>query len=192
MADVILSTDDLTVLGGPESINVDVDFGPQGDRGSYIFLSLNGNPNDHEIGGKTPQPYDLCINMKETDDEYLYMYQYADQGGTNVWVKLFRLIPDTYSFVSTKTFNNGTVTVPIPVVNIVPSERIGTVTANNFNVQYSILGTNPISSSLSVGALVTDNDILTLPLVINAIEYSDSSWSNLTGSHTIHFLITMI
>ena len=192
MTDIVLSTDDLTILGGPQSINVDIDFGPQGDRGSYIFLSLNGNPNDHDIGGKTPQPYDLSINMKETDDEYLYMYQYADQGGTNVWVKLFRLIPDTYGFTNTKTFINGSVNVNIPVINIVPAERIGTITANNFNIQHSILGTNPISSSVSVGALVTDNDILTLPLTIKAIEYSEDNWLNLTGSHTIHFLITVI
>lgn len=191
MADIVLSTDDLTILGGPQSINVDVDFGPQGDRGSYTFLSLLGNPNDHSIGGQIePQIYDLAINMKETDDEYLYMYQYADQGGTNVWVKLFRLIPDTYSFMTTKNFSSGSVDVNIPVTNIVPADRIGTVTASNFNIQHSILSTNPISSSVSVGALVTDNDILSLPLTIKAVEY-DESWALLENDHTIHFLITL-
>jgi len=40
MADVILSTEDLTVLGGPSSLNLEIDFGPKGDRGSQIFVNL--------------------------------------------------------------------------------------------------------------------------------------------------------
>lgn len=192
MTDIILSTDDLLVLGGPESINVDVDFGPQGDRGSYILLSLDGNPNEHAIGGNiTSQPYDLSINMKETDSEYLYLYQFLDQGGTNTWVKLFRLIPDTYGFVAIKTFTDGSAAVNIPITNIVPEDRIGTVVSSNFNVQYSILGTNPISSAVSVGELVLDNDVLSLPLTLKAVEY-DGAWSDLQGSRTVHLLITVI
>ena len=36
MADILLSNDDLTVFGGPESISLDLDIGPQGDRGSIL------------------------------------------------------------------------------------------------------------------------------------------------------------
>ena len=47
MADVLLSTDSLTVAGGPASVSVDVDFGPQGQRGSLILYGLT-DPNDQK------------------------------------------------------------------------------------------------------------------------------------------------
>ena len=40
MVDIVLATDDLAVLGGPETVNVEVDFGPTGDRGSQIFSNV--------------------------------------------------------------------------------------------------------------------------------------------------------
>ena len=68
MAEVILSTEDITVLGGPSSINVDVDFGPPGTRGSQIFIG-QGNPNDPttEIGQDVINILDLYINIKTAD-----------------------------------------------------------------------------------------------------------------------------
>lgn len=191
MSEIVLSTDDLTVLGGPETVNLEVDFGPQGDRGSYIFLSTDGNPNEHAIG-QTPNVYDLCINMKSSDDEYLALYQYVNQAGTNVWVKLFKLIPNTYSTNNTGTFASGVREINIPVVNIVPAELLGSVTAANFNIQYNILNDKPIASSMTVEELVTQDDIITLPLTIEALEYSGGSWIELSGSKTVHLLITVI
>jgi len=42
MTDVVLTTDDLTVLSGPETIELLVDIGPTGTRGSKFFV---GKPN---------------------------------------------------------------------------------------------------------------------------------------------------
>lgn len=53
MADVLLSSDELTVLGGPAEISVDVDFGPQGDRGSLMF-----------VGPDKPQDFTFSRNPK--------------------------------------------------------------------------------------------------------------------------------
>lgn len=195
MAETVVSTDDLTVLGGPASISVDIDFGPQGDRGSYIFLSLDGNPNDYPIS-ETPQALDLCINMhKKTspyDDEYLQVYQYINEPTGGVWTKLFKLVPDIYNLNNEYNFASGEVTIYIPIINMVPETVVGTVTADNFNVQYSILGGNPISSSLSVGEIDTNEDILKLPLTIKAVEYSGGNWADLNGNYTVHLLITVI
>lgn len=195
MAETIVSTDDLTVLGGPASVSVDVDFGPQGDRGSYIFLSLDGNPNDYPIS-ETPQAFDLCINMhKKTspyDDEYLQMYQYVNEPSGGVWVKLFKLVPDIYNLNNQYNFDTGETTIYIPIINMVPETIVGTVTADNFNVQYSVLGSNPISSSLSVGEIDPNEDILKLPLTIKAVEYTGGNWVDLDGDYTVHLLITVI
>jgi hypothetical protein len=191
MPDVLLSNDELTVLGGPATVNLEVDFGPQGDRGSHIFI-CNGDPNETAIG-QTPQVFDLCINNLVSHEDYLAYYQYINNSGVNEWVKLFKLIPNTNSVNNTGTFNSsGVRQINIPLINIVPSEIIGSVTAANFNVQYSILNQNPISSSIAVGEIITDGDNLALPLTIKAIKYSENAWSNLTGQQTVHLFITVV
>ena len=48
MADILLSNDDLTVFGGPETINLDLDFGPTGDRGS-IIIGVQGDPRNASV-----------------------------------------------------------------------------------------------------------------------------------------------
>ena len=192
MTDVILATEDLTILGGPESISVDLDFGPTGARGSLIFLS-DGKPNDVGIGNNTPNIFDLCINTNTSSDEYLFLYQRKKIAGQDTWDKSLKLIPNTHSANRAVTFTDGEVTINIPVINIVPQNLLTSVTSANFNVQYSISGeTDPISSSLSVLPIVASglNAQLVLPIKIKAIKYSLGSWSNVT-SGTVHLLITL-
>lgn len=191
MPDILLSNDDITVLGGPATVNLEVDFGPKGDRGSQIFI-CNGDPNETPIG-QTPQVFDICINNLRSHEDYLSYYQYINNSGTNEWIKLFKLIPNIYSINNTGSFNsNGVRQINIPLVNIVPLELVGSVTASNFNVQYNILNQNPVSSSISIGEIITDGDNLALPLTLNAVQYSENSWSNLTGVQTVHLLITVV
>ena len=192
MTDVILATEDLTILGGPESISVDLDFGPDGARGSLIFLS-DGKPNDVGIGNNTPNIFDLCINTNTSSDEYLFLYQRKKIAGQDTWDKSLKLIPNTHSTNRAVTFTDGEVTINIPVINIVPQNLLTSVTSANFNVQYSISGeTDPVSSSLSVLPIVASgsNSQLVLPIKIKAIKYSLGSWSNVT-SGTVHLLITL-
>ena len=49
MPNVLLANDDITVLGPPEIVEVLVDIGPKGERGSKVFVGL-GDPNSIEIG----------------------------------------------------------------------------------------------------------------------------------------------
>ena len=60
MVDVLLNTEDVVVLGPPQTIDVLVDIGPQGTRGSQIFVGV-GDPNSVEIG-QTIRLNDLYIN----------------------------------------------------------------------------------------------------------------------------------
>lgn len=193
MAEVILSSDSLTVLGGPATVDVEVDFGPEGDRGSYIFVG-EGDPNSPStVIGQDPAVFDLYINLDASDSsDYLAMYQYQNVDGSNIWTKLLKLIPNTYSVNNTGTFVDGERSINIPVINVVPLDQVANISAANFNIQYNILNNNPVSSSLSVGELVSQDDIVILPLTINAIEYSDGAWSNLSGQKTVHLFITVV
>ena len=167
MAEVILSTEDITVLGGPSSISVDVDFGPAGIRGSQIFVG-QGNPNEPTtvIGQTDIKILDLYINLKTTDIDYLFIYQYLAENGINSWKPLFKLIPNIKSLNSSATFTAGSTTINVPVNQIVPSESVATVTAANFNVQATIRGTLPTALAVSVGAPSGSGNARAVPITV--------------------------
>jgi hypothetical protein len=185
MVDINLSTDDLAVLGGPETINVELDFGATGERGSYIY-AVSGQPNDQNTYiPETPLVYDIAINISPTDDQYQFMYQYVDGS----WTPLFKLVSNFYSKNYTDiAFVSGVWTVLVPVIDITSS----TITSSNLNVQYNILGQNPIASSLQIGEINTDSGEQALPITIHAKELIDNSWSNLSGNKTVHLFISMV
>jgi hypothetical protein len=192
MAEVLLSSDELTVLGGPAEISVDVDFGPQGDRGSLILYGL-GKP-DEVVLPETPQPYDSYINLLASDDEYQFMYQFiaGPNNGAPIWTKLFKLTPNIYSENLVRTFVNGQIDINIPIAAIVPADLIGNYTAENFNVQVNVLGSSPTSIGVSVSEIEIVSNLVSLPISINAIEYSGSEWVTLEGQKTVHLLITVV
>jgi hypothetical protein len=191
MADVLLITDDLTVLGGPESIDVEVDFGPEGDRGSQIFVS-NGKPNEVEIG-QTPKVFDLCINILSSDSEYQTVYQYQNVLGTNTWVGLFKMVSNLYSVNRTVSFSGGSASINVPVAKIVPSSLVGSVTASNFNVQFNIVqGENAIASSMSLGEIVSQDNELVLPITLTSVEFDGGDWVDASGTKTVHLFITVV
>jgi hypothetical protein len=88
MVDVVLNNDDVTVLAPPAIIEVLVDIGPQGTRGSQFFVGV-GNPNSVNIG-QTPNLNDLYINTSP-GGELGYLYQYQSQPGGNVWVEVLEI-----------------------------------------------------------------------------------------------------
>lgn len=186
---VLVANDDLTVIGGPTSIKVSMDLGGTGKRGSQIFISP-GNPNEVVIG-QTPEVFDLCINTLKSDTQYLYMYQYQNLGAVNQWVPLFDIIPDTFSTNLTKSFSEGSVSINVPIASITATENL---TAESFNIQYSIISDNPISSSISVGAIEIDNVDGTqiLPITMNAVEFVNDAWVLLAGTKVIHLAITVV
>ena len=190
MADVVLSTDDLTVLGGPSSLTLEVDFGPKGDRGSQIFVNT-GKPTT--VLAPDAAVYDLYINVLSSDDEYQYVYQLQNVLGTDTWVRLFKLTSNMYSKnYSTTPFVNGTWTKNIPLIDIIPVDFVGTVSASNFNVQYSVLNQLPIASSVSLGDVFSDNGTLSLPVTIKATEFDSTDWTNLNSVKTVHLFITVV
>jgi len=190
MADVLLTTEDLTVLGGPSTLNLEIDFGPKGDRGSQIFVNLGKPTNSFAPGA---QLFDLYINILSSDDEYQYVYQFQNILGTNTWVKLFKLVSNIYSKnYTTTSFINGVWSKNIPVSEILPAEFVGTASASDFNIQYSVLNNSPLASSVSVGEIVSVNGTLSLPVTIKATEFDGTNWTNLNTIKAVHLFITVV
>jgi hypothetical protein len=112
--EVLLSNENLSVFGGPASIDVNVDFGPKGDRGSLIF-SGPGKPTDAIVSFPTPpQPLDLYINRSPSDFEFLFLYEYGITNGVAGWSKVLRLIPSTALANIQVVFINGFVSTITP------------------------------------------------------------------------------
>jgi hypothetical protein len=188
MVDIVLDSEELTVLGGPSQVSVQVDLGAEGDRGS-IFIVVSSDPTslteNNELEGNVLQAFDMCIN---TQNKKMYQYVPGD-GGALVWVEILSIIPNTYSVNKTVTFSNGEATISnIAVTSIVDSGSVSGLTAANFNVQYSILGSSPIASSISVSNPSSGN----LPINLYATEFDGTTWSDLSGSKSVHLFITVV
>jgi hypothetical protein len=182
--ETLLSDDDVTVLGPPSTIDVAVDIGPEGKRGSQIFVGV-GNPNIVVIG-QTPELNDLFINASPGAD-YGYLYQYISQPGGNSWVEILRINPVIYSENHLASFSSGASSIVIPISNIITSSG-SPLTAANFNIQYSVVNSKPVSSSISIPPLSGDNLVINL----EALEYISGDWEPLDGNKTIHFFISIV
>ena len=193
MSEIPVTVDQITVIGGPSKVNVQLDFGPQGSRGSYIY-AVNGNPNHTEIG-QTPNINDWCININKQDEEYSYMYQYVAIPNSNPstqWIPILKVNPAIYSINYETTFTNGEAQININLANIAKLTTNQNLSSSNFNIQYQIIGQNPISSAISIQNLIASGTDVMLPLVMKGIEYSGGEWSNLNGLKTIHLSITVV
>jgi len=188
MPDILLSNDDLTVLGSPEIVELLVDIGPEGQRGSQIYFGI-GNPNDPGVlTNQDIELNDLYINAAPGLD-YAYLYQYQSKPGGNLWVKIIRMNPPLYSKINTVNFDAGEASLEILISNIATASNTP-FTASNFNVQYQIVNTNPVSCSMTIPPLVGDQSKLVINL--NAVEFDGTSWSPLDGDYPIHTLISVM
>lgn len=186
MVDIVFDSNSLTVFGPPASLDVEVDIGPQGQRGSKIFAGL-GNPNVNPPVGSV-QLNDLYINASPGTD-YAYLYQYISQPGGDTWTSVLKINPVIYSDIVTANFTTGTATLTIPLSNIL--NITGTPpTASNFAIQPTIQNADPTACSISSVSLVNSNT--DLQIVLKAVKSSSGTWSNLTGEVSIHLFISMI
>jgi hypothetical protein len=191
MPDVILSNDDITVLGPPETVELLVDIGPTGERGSKFFVGT-GEPNaltsNQTIFSEEIYLYDMYINAAPGTN-YGYMYQYVSEPGGNTWSQVLKISPTLYSKNQTITFTSGEASITVPIANIVTVS--GTpLTASNFNIQYSIESVNPLASSIEVPALAGAGTDLVINF--NAVKSVSGTWSNLTGEVKIHLFISLV
>jgi hypothetical protein len=202
VADILLSNEDLTVFGGPESISLDLDIGPQGDRGS-IIVGSNGNPQDanvHQEILNIPegiQALDIAIDYNPYSPTYKTVFQrIATTSGTQ-WTEMVSLKTNFYSSIKEVTGSNGKLVIPpINVTDIYDGFESGSeVTSSNFNVQYSVSSPDsggPLATTLVVKDLVTSQGFLALPLEIKGVEYVDGVWGPIAGPKNVHLFITVV
>jgi hypothetical protein len=193
MVDVLIDTEDITVLGGPESISVDLDVGPDGERGSRIFTSV-GDPNVVSIGGnQTFKIFDLCINVNPSDPDYQFLYQRINDSSGEVWEKIFKMTTNQYSEVESRLFVDGEVEIIINLLDIVPEDMITSVNASDFAVMHNISGSpTPVVSSILIGDIITNGTSRGLPITVYGSIFQGGGWVSLSGNLSVHLFISMV
>lgn len=175
MAEVVIANDDLVVLGGPASINLALDVGATGTRGSYIFNDI-GKPTSVSFSFP-PIMGDMYININPSDNEYLYLYQYKLVNGVLGWVKILRLVPNTVLLNPYFKFINGEAYTPIVTTALglvffrgilvsmaeagLENEQVDTLDHRDLNVQFRVSGNSPVMSNLTVQGINTTFDGMT-------------------------------
>jgi hypothetical protein len=210
MVNVVLSSDNITVLGGPSKLGVDLNIGATGRRGS-LFFTGNGNPNllnqiqDFPL---TPILFDIFINVNPSSNDYLRAYQYINQDGQNNWIPIFSINQNVYSENKVLDFKDGEASINIDVsalgLNRLPFDTLAD-SFSHFNVQATLSNVNlenlsltpfPSAISVKVGDAYFDNTGSTdsgkfplfLPLSFQAVEFSGTSWIPIDDKKTVVFL----
>lgn len=198
MADILLSNDDLTVFGGPETISLDLDIGPQGDRGS-IIVGSNGNPQDANVNAaivQSLQALDIAIDYNPASSTYKTVFQRVATATGTQWTQLFNLKTNYYASIKDVTAANGILTIPpINVADIYGSSGVTAASSEAFNVQYSISSpdsSGPLATTLVVKELITSQGFLALPLEIKGVEYINDAWAPISGPKRVHLFITVV
>jgi hypothetical protein len=114
MADILLSNEDLTVFGGPETVSLDLDIGPQGDRGS-IIIGVLGDPRDSSVQSsivQDVQSLDIAIDYQPASPFFKNMFQLVSTGSGLQWTRLVSLKENFYSDNKTVTASDGKLVIP--------------------------------------------------------------------------------
>lgn len=198
MADILLSNDDLTVFGGPETISLDLDFGPTGDRGS-IIIGVQGDPRETSVANSISQDVqalDVAIDYSPSSETYKTVFQNVVTPSGTQWTPLVSLKSNFYS--ETKgplTPVSGKLTIsPINLASIYDISE-GTVSSSRFSVQYSISSlesAGPLATNLIIKDVDTTQGFIALPLEIEGVEYLDGAWVPMTGEKYVHLFITVV
>jgi len=212
---------DLSTLGGPASIGVEVDVGPTGIRGTNFFLSF-GDPNvpttnltdaagniyRFTVGGTTtvlqqPLRFDVAFNVDPQHPDYLFVYQYNRiPGNPNLfWIKAVRLVPNSNARNVDVNFVEGeaefSVNIPLPPVYEKNPQGIPTRVSVDHSVVNKIAEgpveyQNPASSSIKIESISVNNNVATFNFSLTSVTYSDEEWVLTEGLKTTHLVITVV
>ena len=213
MAEVILSTPELTVLGGASSIQVDTNVGTAGNRGVFVFFGIP-NPNSPVATfTETPIVFDLYILVDSSSDDYLAVFQYVIQDGVPQWVEQIKLTPNFYGTNRVVTFVDGVAELNINIFEIgLVDLRSGSLPLEDSRFRFSVQATlsnyevnsesDPLISSEHLPAAVsvkvedifldeTDSQ-LKLPITLYGAEFDGTSMQSIDDKNVVAHLSILV
>ena len=130
---IVVSEDEINIAGFVNALDLSVDVGPPGNRGSLIFAGA-ATPTTSPITTPVDAAYGT-VNYFQTGDLYIklgqpnhgYLYIYVQEPGGEVWTPLFPVQRSIYYGTHAATFTDGvSAAVSVPLEDIIGSEAAPT------------------------------------------------------------------
>lgn len=214
MAEVVLSTPDLTVLGGPASVELGTNVGPQGNRGVFVFFGLLSPANVslpvfNETLTEAPIVFDLYILVDSSSDDYLTVFQYVIEDGVAKWIERIKLRPNFFGTNKVATFVDGVAEININTEDLGLLVLPSLVNSKfRFSVQatlsnYEVLSNSdplyseqhfPAAVSVEVGDVFQDetDGQRKLPITLYGAEFNGTSMQNIDDKNVVVHLSILV
>lgn len=192
--EVLLDTPEISVIGPPATVELQLDIGSRGIRGSQIYSGFD-DPND-EAPDASLLPNDLYIRESQGQTEG-YIYQYLSDGiGGFQWEKIGTLKPTIFSDVvslsaspSNLSASAGLYTYEVSIAEAFAEYPALSILPENLNIQISAeLDGAPIVTSIKSKSISTISN--TININFYALQYETGSWSASANSNA-NYHITM-
>lgn len=178
MPEVVVLDPELSVYGPVEEIDVLVNIGQTGIRGSKQFVGA-GLPSSSTIP-ETPLANDLYLDVSTSQ-----LYQYIDSS----WIIVGKFAPTTYHVVEGATFASGSATFTYDIVEMFGLTEIAS--GFDFVIHHSIRGKvsqyNILSSVVNKPTLSGTD----LSFTIKGKYLDGTTWTNLSGQYNVMLSISI-
>lgn len=185
--DTVVSGDSVVVVGPPASLTVNVDIGPEGNRGALFFTGY-GPPNTSELSN--PQVGDLYIN-RELGASYGVVYKYSAVAGDGAesWLPILKFQPNTYSNFFNVPFSLGVGSVSLPLSDFYGSAPED-LDVSTVLVQATAEADYPVFISVSNKTISDISTVKTFTAELQAAQLTSGSASLISGSIQVNILLT--
>jgi hypothetical protein len=186
--DTIISNDELVVVGPPASVSVNVDIGPQGERGSEFYSGV-GTPTQNAASLVDAKVNDLYINSL-LGGNYGVVYKLNAVPGGSSWQSILKFQPISHSVQKSVNFTSGTGSVSIPLADFY-SNAPENLNPDSILVQAISELNSPAFISISNKDIQTVSTVKTFIAELKGAQFSSGSVSLISSSAVpVNFYIT--
>lgn len=190
---IVVTEDEINVAGFVDQIDLSVDVGPQGRRGSITFSGPGSPPTAPDssvtdIYGMVDvfEPGDLYIQTGSGTPNYAYLYIYQQHPGGNTWEPICPLQPALYNSDLVFTFTSGVSNA----IEISLEDILGTTTTAIPGSDFILQATAAMNDSdvyiFSVKSAVVNNGTGLLSVVLNCKKIAGTTITAPTGNITVN------
>jgi hypothetical protein len=192
--EVLLNTPEISVIGPPATIDLQLDVGATGQRGSQIFSGFddpNVAPPDASI-----LLNDLFIRESQGQTEG-YLYQYLSDGaGGFQWEKIGSLKPSIYSDVASLSASVGNIsasggiyTYAVSIAEAFSEYSATSISENNLSIQISTeFEDAPVVTSLKTKSVNNITNFINVNFYSLYYNSASAQWLDLTDSSAKHHI----
>lgn len=187
----VVQTESITVFGPPEVVEVALDIGPQGERGSLIY-SGSGDPNINTspFVNEPASVGDIYLRA-DSGSNYGLVYQYNVTPSGNQWQSILKLQPIVYNTIESLTFTSGIAQVSILVSDIY-TDAPASLTASNFSIQLTPQHDEAVAFSVYDKGIISGAS-RSLVFYVKATEQTvGGGITNLSGTFDFNILINIV